>query len=83
MDERFTSEIVLELLFDDDFELSDGCDSDEDCSEGPSYLGNEECQLEELDALAREVTSADMASTDGGSCDEGEDDGDFVLAEVP
>ena len=50
------------IYFDDDFELSDGCDSDEDCSEGPSYLGNDELQLEELDALAREVTSADMAS---------------------
>ena len=49
-----------------------------DCSEGPSYLGNDELQLEELDALAREVTSADMASRDGGSSDEGEDDGDFV-----
>ena len=59
MDERFTSERVLELLFDDDFELSDSYDSDEDCSEGPTYLGNDELQLEELDALAREVTSAD------------------------
>ena len=77
MDERFTSERVLELLFDDDFELLDGCDSDEDCSEGPSYLGNDELQLEALDALAREVTSADMASSD-----EGEDDGDFMPAVV-
>ena len=39
----------------DDFELFDGCGSDEDCSEGPSYLENDELQLEELDALAREV----------------------------
>ena len=67
MDERFTSERVLKLLYDDDLELSDGCGSDEDCSEGPSYLGNDELQLEELDALAREVASADMASSDGGS----------------
>ena len=79
MDERF-SERVLELLFDDDFELLDGCGSDEDCSEGP--FGNDELQLEELDALAREVTSAYIASTDGGSSDEGEDDGDFVPAVV-
>ena len=50
----------------DDFELLDGCGSDEDCSEGPSYLGNDELQLEELDALAREVTS----SSDGGSSDD-------------
>ena len=40
MDECFTSERFLE--FDDDFELSDGCGSDEDCSEGPSYLENDE-----------------------------------------
>ena len=45
----------------------DGCGSDEDCSEGPSYLGNDELQLEELDALAREVTSADIASSDGAA----------------
>ena len=51
MDERFASERVLELLFDDDFELLDGCDGDEDCSEGPAYLGNDELQLEELNAL--------------------------------
>ena len=51
----------------DDFELLDGCDSDEDCSEGPFYLGNDELQLEELDALARE---ADIASSDGGSSDD-------------
>ena len=54
----------------DDFELLDGCGSDEDCSEGPSYLGNDELQLEELDALAREVTSADIASSDEGSSDD-------------
>ena len=35
-----------------------------------SYLGNDELQLEELDALAREVTSADIASSDGGSSDD-------------
>ena len=59
----------------DDFELLDGCGSDEDCSEGPSYHGNDELQLEELDALAREVTSADIASSDGGSSDGGSSDG--------
>ena len=58
MDERFLH---------DDFELLDGCDSDEDCSGGTSYLGNDELQFEELDALAREVTSADISSSDGGS----------------
>ena len=36
MAERFTSERVLELLFDDDFDLSGGSSSDEDWSEGPS-----------------------------------------------
>ena len=56
-----------ERLLHDNFELLDGGGSDEDCSEGPSYLGNDELQLEELDALAREMTSADIASSDGGS----------------
>ena len=60
MDERFLH----------DFELFDGCGCDEDCSEGPSYLGNDELQLEELDALAREVISADIASSGGGSSDD-------------
>ena len=59
-----------ERFLHDDFELLDGCGNDEDCSEGPSYLGNDELQLEELDALAREVTSADIASSDGGSSDD-------------
>ena len=52
------------------FELLDGCGSDEDCSEGPSYLGNDELQLEELDALPREVTSANITSSDEGSSDD-------------
>ena len=46
------------------------CGSDKVCSEGPSYLGNDELQLQELDALAREETSADIASSDGGSSDD-------------
>ena len=52
------------MLLHDDFELLDGCGSDKDCSEGPSYLGYDEFQLEELNASAREVTSADIASSD-------------------
>ena len=59
-----------ECFLHDDFELLDGCGSDEDCSEGPSYLGNDELQHEELDALAREVTSADIASSDGVSSED-------------
>ena len=61
MDERFLH---------NDFELLDGCGSNEDYSEGPYYLGNDELQLEELDALDREVTSADITSSDGGSSDD-------------
>ena len=61
MDERFLH---------DDFEQLDGCGCDEDCSEGRSYLGNDELQLEELDALAREETSADITSSGGGSSDD-------------
>ena len=60
MDERFTRR----------FRAVGWCGSDEDCSKGPSYLGNDELQLEELDALAREVTSADIASSDGVSSDD-------------
>ena len=36
---HFSSEKVLELLFDDDFYQSDGCNNDEECGEGPPYLG--------------------------------------------
>ena len=61
MDERFLH---------DNFELLDGCGCDKDCSEGPSYVGNDELQLEELDALAREVISADIASSGGSSSDD-------------
>ena len=32
----FSSEKVLDILFDNDFDLSDGCSSDEECSEGSS-----------------------------------------------
>ena len=42
MAEQFSSEKVFELLFDDDFYLSGGYSSDEECSEGHSYLGNNE-----------------------------------------
>ena len=37
MAERFSSKKVLERLFDDGFYLSDGCSSDEECSEVPRY----------------------------------------------
>ena len=47
--ENFSSEKVLELLFYGDFYLSDVCSSDEEYSEGPSYLGNDE--LHPQDAL--------------------------------
>ena len=43
--EQFSNKKVLELLLDNDFYLSDSCSSDEECSEGPSYLGNDELQL--------------------------------------
>ena len=38
MTEQFSRNYVFELLFDEDFYLSDACSSDEECSEGPSYL---------------------------------------------
>ena len=42
MAEQFSSEKVLELLFNDGFYISDGCSSDEECSKGPSYQANDE-----------------------------------------
>ena len=45
MAEQFSSEKVLELQFDDGFYLSGGYCSDEECSEGLSYLGNDELHL--------------------------------------
>ena len=69
----------MELLFDNDFYLSDGCSSDEDCSEGPSYLGNDELHSQNMNALDRTVTCAG-ASSGRGSSDECEDDEDTVSA---
>ena len=51
----------MELLFDDVFHLSDGGSSNEECSEGPSYLGNDELHPQDLNALDRAVTSAGEA----------------------
>ena len=48
MAEQFSSEKVLELLFDDGFYLSGGCSSDEECSKHPSYLGNDELHPQDL-----------------------------------
>ena len=65
---------MLELLFDDGFYPSDGCSSDEGCSEVPSYLGNDELHPQHLNALDRTVTCAGEASSGRGSSDECEDD---------
>ena len=54
----------MELLFDDVFYLSDGCSSEEECSEVPSYLGHEELHPQDLNALDTVVTSAGEASSD-------------------
>ena len=53
-DERTAEQFsrVLELLFDSDFYLSGGCSSDEECSEGPSYVGYDELHPQDLNALA-------------------------------
>ena len=48
---------MLDLLFDDGFDLSD-CDSDDDDEEQvSSYLGDEVLDPEELAALSRAVSS--------------------------
>ena len=65
---------MLELLLDDDFYLTGGCSSDEECSEGPLYLGNDELHPQHLNALDRAVTSAGEASSGRDSSDECEDD---------
>ena len=81
MAERFSSERVLELLFDDDFDLSDGCSSDEDSSEGPSYLGNYELHPQDLDALTKAVSSTEVDSNDRESSDkEDQDKGKSFIA---
>ena len=59
MAEQFSSEKILELVFDDVF-MSDGCSSDEECSEVPSYLGNDELHPQYLNAL--DTTSAGEAT---------------------
>ena len=48
MAEQFSSEKMLELLFDNDFYLSSSCSSDQGCSEGPFYLGNNELHPRDL-----------------------------------
>ena len=65
---------MLELLFDNDFYLYDSCSSDEECSEGPSYLRNDELHPQELNTLDRTVTCAEEASSGRGSSDECEND---------
>ena len=66
-----------------DFDLSNGCSSNKECTEGSSYLGNDELHPQELKALDREITSAVEASSSRGSSgrgssDECEDDEDMV-----
>ena len=57
MAERIDHARVLELLFDDGFDLSD-CDSDEDDEDQvSSYLGDKLLDTEELAALSRAVSS--------------------------
>ena len=53
---------------------ADGCSSDEECSEVPSYLGNDDLHTQDLNALDIAVTSAGEARSDRGSSDECEDD---------
>ena len=49
------------------------CSSDEECSEGPSYLGNDELQPQDLNALDRAVTSTGEATSDRGSSDKNDE----------
>ena len=79
MAEQFSSEKLLNFLFDDDFYLSLGCNSNEECSEVPSDLGNNELHTQDLNTLDTAVSSAGKASSDSGSSDECEDDESLCL----
>ena len=57
MAEKFSGENVLDLLFDNDFYMSGGRSSDEECNGGLSYLGNDKLYTQDLNALDRPVTS--------------------------
>ena len=48
---------MLDLLFDNDFYMSGGRSSDEECNGGLSYLGNDKLYTQDLNALDRPVTS--------------------------
>ena len=71
---NFSRKKVLELIFDNGFYLSDGCSSDEECSEVHSYLGNDELHTQVLNALDRAVTVRATCRSDGDSSNECEDD---------
>ena len=65
MAERIDCARVLQLLFDDGFDLSD-CDSDEDDEDQvSSYLGDELLDPEELAALCRAVSTQDVGRSVG------------------
>ena len=70
MVEWFSSEKVLDLLLDDDFDLSDSCSTNEECTEGSSQLGNDELHPQDLNDSDRVVNSAGEASSGRGSSDE-------------
>ena len=50
MAERYDCQQVLELLFDDGFELSDSNDSEEEDARESSYLGDKPLDSEELES---------------------------------
>ena len=63
--ERIDRALVLEVLFDDGFDLSD-CDRDEDDEDQvTSYLGDEVLDLEELAAWSRAVLTQDIGRSVG------------------
>ena len=66
MPERIDRARVLELIFEDGFDLSD-CDSEEDDKDQVSfYLGDEVLEPEELAALSRaENSTQDVGRSDG------------------
>ena len=72
---RLTVDDVLETIFDDEFGLSDGESSDEECGEDLyAYLGESVVSRSDVDALTRAIVSDGVRASSGDEIDGIEDD---------
>ena len=83
MVERLSREQVLDLLFEEDFELSDGDNSDDDLAGGTAYLGNNELHQEELNLLAQSVVSCDSSPNGREESDDSEEEDSIMSTTCP